>query len=244
MARDQVFSEPRTHIVDFVFDETVAAVFPDMIRRSVPGYELVVPMTGLLAARAVAGIDSPRIYDLGCSLGATTLAVLHALASLGMTVPDLSIVAVDNSAAMLDQARSTVRDPRVRFVESDVSTLPFEPARAVIMNWLLQFLPPEHRAPLLERIRGCLQDGGLLLLSEKVHADDDATEAFNRAAHEDFKRANGYSDLEISQKRTALEQVLITDTVESHVARLEAAGFREVHVWFRCLNWAAFAARA
>ena len=50
MKRDQVFRDPQQQIVDFVFDEKVAAAFTDMIRRSVPGYEVVVPMTGLLAA--------------------------------------------------------------------------------------------------------------------------------------------------------------------------------------------------
>lgn len=244
MTRDQVFSEPQTQIVDFVFDAAVASVFPDMIRRSVPGYELVVPMTGLLAARTVAGADAARIYDLGCSLGATTLAILRALDALGLAAPELTVIAVDNSPAMLEQARGTVTDPRVRFVEADITTLELLPARAITLNWVLQFLPPEARAPLLGRIRSSLQDGGLLLLSEKVHLDDPAAEAFNQAAHLDFKRANGYSDLEISQKRTALEQVLRTDTIETHVSRLEAAGFSEVHVWFRCLNWAAFAARA
>ncbi|MGE0624556.1 MAG: carboxy-S-adenosyl-L-methionine synthase CmoA [Pseudomonadales bacterium] len=244
MSRDRVFSEPRAQIVDFVFDEAVADVFPDMIRRSVPGYELIVPMTGLLAARAAAGVDQPRVYDLGCSLGATTLAVLHAAAALGMQAPDLSVVAVDNSPAMLDQARRTVTDPRVTFLEADVTTLPLEPARAVIMNWVLQFLAPHSRGPLLTRIRKSLQAGGVLLLAEKVHDDDPEAEAFNQAVHLDFKRANGYSELEISQKRTALEQVLLTDTIDAHVSRLQAAGFREVHVWFQCLNWAAFAARA
>ena len=59
MARDQVFSEPRSQIVDFAFDETVASVFPDMIRRSVPGYELVVPMTEL-ASRGVYEVELQR----------------------------------------------------------------------------------------------------------------------------------------------------------------------------------------
>jgi tRNA (cmo5U34)-methyltransferase len=215
-----------------------------MIRRSVPGYELVVPMTGLLAARTVTGTDAPRIYDLGCSLGATSLAILRALSALGTEAPELSILAVDNSPAMLAEARAAVRDERVRFVEADIVTLPLLPACAVTMNWVLQFLPPDVRPSLLARVHDALTPGGLLLLSEKVRDDDPDAESFNRAAHEDFKRANGYSDLEISQKRTALEQVLRPETIETHVSRLRAAGFAEVRVWFQCLNWAAFAARA
>lgn len=242
MTRDQVFSQPRTQIADFAFDETVANVFPDMIRRSVPGYELVVPMTGLLAARTMRDAAEPRIYDLGCSLGATTLAILKSLEALDIPAPDLRLMAVDNAAPMLEQARQAVTDPRVRFVQADILTLELETADVVILNWVLQFLPPEARLDLLCRIHGSLKPGGILLLSEKVQAEDAATEVFNSAAHLDFKRANGYSDLEISQKRTALEDVLITDTIEAHVARLTAAGFRLVRVWFQCLNWASFVA--
>ncbi len=243
MARDRVFHAPRPQIVDFAFDETVAEVFPDMIRRSVPGYELVVPMTGLLAARTLAGRSGARVYDLGCSLGATSLAVLHALAALEEDPPGLEIIAVDNAPAMLRRARSLVREERIRFLEADVQRLEFQEADVFTMNWLLQFLPPGSRADVLSRIRAALRPGGVLLISEKVRARDPETEAFHQAAHRDFKRANGYSALEISQKRTALEQVMIPDRVEDHLDRLRGAGFREVQVWFRCLNWAAFAAR-
>ena len=151
MNKDQVFSEPRNQIVDFAFDETVASVFPDMIRRSVPGYELVVPMTGLLAARALRDCAGCRAYDLGCSLGATTLAILKSLDALEVQKPDLEIVAVDNSAAMLEQARSAVTDARVTFIEADVRAFAVEDAGAVTMNWVLQFLPPEARAEVLRR---------------------------------------------------------------------------------------------
>ncbi len=241
-SRDRVFSEPRSQIVDFAFDETVASVFPDMIRRSVPGYELVVPMTGLLAARALRDSSSNRAYDLGCSLGATTLAILKALEALEVALPDLEIIAVDNSAAMLEQAVTAVTDPRVSFREADIRELAIEDAGAVTMNWVLQFLPPEARDQVLATIRAGLADGGVLLLSEKVRSADPAIEGFNDAAHLDFKRANGYSELEISQKRTALEEVMITDTIETHRARLEAAGFTRVQVWYQCLNWASFVA--
>ena len=242
MRKDQVYSEPRSQIVDFAFDETVASVFPDMIRRSVPGYELVVPMTGLLAARALRDGPSSRAYDLGCSLGATTLAILKSLEALQVHKPNLEIIAVDNSAAMLEQAKTAVTDPRVTFVDADVRAMTIEDAGAVTMNWVLQFLPPADRAEVLGAIRAGLSKGGVLLLSEKVRSGDPEVEAFNDAAHLDFKRANGYSELEISQKRSALEEVMITDTIEEHRARLEQAGFSQVQVWYQCLNWASFVA--
>jgi tRNA (cmo5U34)-methyltransferase len=240
MTKDEVFSEPRPQIVDFAFDETVAGVFPDMIRRSVPGYELVVPMTGLLVARQVAARSSALVYDLGCSLGATTAALLQSLEALGERVPELTVRAVDNSPAMIAGARKAVSDSRVEFIEADVRTLTIDPCQAITLNWVMQFLPPTDRLSLLKKIRMSLADDGILIVSEKVSFEDPETQSFSNAAHLDFKRANGYSELEISQKRTALEQVMITDTIDTHLSRFSEAGFDVARVWYQCLNWASF----
>ena len=75
--QDRLFAKSRAETIGFRFDENVVRVFPDMISRSVPGYELVVPMIGMLARRYA--LPGSKIYDLGCSLGAVSLA----MASLG-----------------------------------------------------------------------------------------------------------------------------------------------------------------
>lgn len=229
-SRDRLFDEPR-QLVDFAFDETVAAVFPDMIRRSVPGYDTVVGLTGLLAARHLG--DGGRCYDLGCSLGASTLAVLRAMGTKACEV-----IAVDSSAAMLDEARRLPEfDDRVEWVEADVREVGIDDAQVVILNYVLQFLPPGDRLPLLRRIRGGLRSDGVLIVSEKLAAGD-----YYDGLHLAFKRANGYSELEISQKRAALENVMRIDTEEAHLARFREAGFGAARVWFRCLNWGSFVA--
>jgi tRNA (cmo5U34)-methyltransferase len=230
---------PERRLVDFAFDDAVAAVFPDMIRRSVPGYETVIPITGLLAVRHLAtlpaGAAPPRIYDLGCSLGATTLAIVRQLGNA-----TAEIVAVDNSEAMIDRARAAIVDPRVNFRLADIREFELEPAAVILLNYVLQFVPPEDRVPLLEKIRAALLPGGLLIVSGKIRFEDPAEQAFHEAAHLDFKRANGYSELEISGKRTALENVMIVDSEPEHDRIFEAAGFTNVRKWYQCLNWASF----
>jgi tRNA (cmo5U34)-methyltransferase len=231
-SRDNVYREPRRQLVDFAFDASVAGVFPDMIRRSVPGYETVIPLSGLLAARYLQA-DS-RIYDLGCSLGATTLAVLD---QIGAT--NCEIIAIDNSSAMLERAQqSRTWDSRVTFLQSDVCDVEICDASVILMNYLLQFVEPDRRLPLLKTIRDGLRPGGALIFSEKIAGDDEFD-----SIHEDFKLANGYSDLEVSQKRSALEKVMVPDTLDGHRERLAAAGFDEVSIWFRCLNWVSLIAR-
>ncbi|HTO58357.1 MAG TPA: carboxy-S-adenosyl-L-methionine synthase CmoA [Pseudomonadales bacterium] len=233
--RDEVYRRPREQIVDFVFDDAVAAAFSDMIRRSVPGYETVVPLSGLIAARhARAG---SVCYDLGCSLGATAIAIARQL-----TVPNCRIVAVDNSSAMLERAKSLHDEPRIDWVCADLRDVAFDMASAVTMNYTLQFVPSEDRLPLLARIRRALDPDGVLIVSEKVQFADAAEHDYFDATHAAYKRANGYSELEVAQKRAALEQVLIPDRIEDHEARFRAAGFTRSRIWFRCLNWVSFAA--
>jgi len=235
---DRLFADPARQLVDFAFDDAVAAVFPDMIRRSVPGYETVIPLTGLMAARhAARGDQAGRvIYDLGCSLGATTLAVLRQLGER-----PARLVAVDNAPSMIERARLAISDPRVRFELADILSLAFEPASVVLLNYVLQFVPPDQRRALLERLHAALAPDGLLIVSGKIRFEDPVEQAFHEGAHLDFKRANGYSELEISGKRSALENVMIVDTEAEHRRLFAGAGFRTVHKWYQCLNWASFA---
>ena len=82
--KDDIFDSGILKTEDFVFDERVVRVFPDMINRSVPGYALVVPMTGMLARRYAQ--DQTNLYDLGCSLGAVSLAMRSAVRSQGTRI--------------------------------------------------------------------------------------------------------------------------------------------------------------
>jgi tRNA (cmo5U34)-methyltransferase len=233
--RDEVYSTPQRQIVDFAFTSEVAAVFPDMIRRSVPGYETVIPLTGLIAARHLG--DGGTAYDLGCSLGATSQALLACT-----TAPNVEVIGIDKSAPMIDGANRANTDPRARFVEQDINDVDVAGAQVVILNFVLQFIDPGRRDALMQRLCAAMGDGGLLVLSEKVRNPDAALQAFYDTTHLAWKRANGYSDLEINQKRTALEKVMLVDTEEGHHKRLSAAGFARHQQWYRCMNWVSFLA--
>ena len=233
--RDTVFAEQQEMIVDFAFDEKVAGVFPDMIRRSVPGYDAVIPLLGVFAQRFVQA--NTTIYDLGCSLGAATLAVRRRI-----TQPGCRIIAVDNAPAMIEQCQQHVTADSattpVEVVCNDILDVDIEAASLVVMNFTLQFIPPEQRLPLLQKIHAGLCPGGALVITDKIVFADAAQQQAMDALHTEFKRANGYSDLEISQKRSALEKVLIADTLADHHQRLQQAGFAQAYTWFQCFNFA------
>lgn len=238
-SRDTLFADPLAGTPAFRFDSDVARVFPDMIERSVPGYATVVALSGMLAARhAVAG---SALYDLGCSLGASTLAMRRQL-----RVPGCRIVAVDNAQPMLDRCRELIAaddgDTPVELRLADVRDVGIEDASMVVLNWTLQFVPVADRAALLAGIARGLRRGGVLVLSEKIRFEDPALDALNGELHHQFKRANGYSALEVAQKRSALENVLVPETLAVHRARCLDAGFASCDVWFQCFNFASLIA--
>jgi len=237
--RDKLYQDPEQPTTGFVFDRQVAQVFPDMIRRSVPGYATVINMVSVLAARYVQ--PGSVCYDLGCSLGASSLAL-----GQGISVPECRILAVDNSPDMLEQARQQPQFRQsatpIEWVCADIREVPIENASMVILNFTLQFVPPVDRLPLLRRIHQGLRPGGLLLLSEKISFEDPEQERLQTEMHHAFKRANGYNELEISRKRSALENVLIPETLASHRTRLREAGFSRTDLWFQCFNFVSLVA--
>jgi tRNA (cmo5U34)-methyltransferase len=236
---DKIYANPHQNLADFCFDDQVARVFPDMIKRSVPGYSHIIGTIGILAERYAQ--PNSRIYDLGSSLGAATLAMRHRVCA-----PGVSIIAVDNSAAML--ARSTdfldLEDSPipVETLCADVTQLDIENCSFAVLNFTLQFVHLEQRLDTIKRIYAGLLPGGALVLSEKLAFDDAEHEALLIKHHHDFKRANGYSDLEIGQKRQAIERVLIPETAQDHIQRLQQAGFGQVSQWFQSFNFASFIA--
>jgi tRNA (cmo5U34)-methyltransferase len=238
--QDEIYASALNEIIDFDFDEKVAEVFPDMIQRSVPGYATMISTIGVLAAKYAQ--SNSRCYDLGCSLGAVSLAMRHRI-----TQPGCSIIAVDNSVAMVERGLELLASDRsskvpVEMVCADIQNVEIVDASVVVLNFTLQFIPPDERLALITRIYQGLKPGGVLILSEKMAFDDQTKQDFHAEAHHAFKRANGYSDLEISQKRTALERVMIPESLNCHKQRLQQAGFPMSEVWFQCFNFASMAA--
>lgn len=227
--RDQIFAQTQ-QVVDFAFTAAVADVFPDMVRRSVPGYETVISQLGVLA-RYYAQADS-TIYDLGCSLGAATLAM-----ATQVRQPGVQYICVDNSEAMIQRCEQRLQRqlPVASFqtLVEDICQVPMQRASIVVLNFTLQFIQPAARQALIERIYHALLPGGVLILSEKIKCAEADQQALMTELYLEFKRANGYSELEISQKRSALENVLIPDTLTIHHERLQRAGFSQSLVWFQ-----------
>lgn len=230
--RDTLYDSPQSP-VDFAFDERTVAVFPDMIHRSIPGYAALLQMTAAIAGEFLQ--DGDHVYDLGCSLGGVSLAIKR--------VVDVSVQmsAVDLSAAMTARLREFVEGAGIagmEVIQADITTLPLQASRLIVLNFVLQFIAPEARDALLARIYRALPAGGALLIAEKTRPEKDC----ERLWHEAFKRAQGYSQLAVAQKRESLENVMKTDLATQVEVRLHQAGFAQVIPYYQGFAFKAWVA--
>jgi tRNA (cmo5U34)-methyltransferase len=241
MSKDQIYANSDNGDRPFRFNAAVAGVFPGMLRRTIPGYAASIEAISSLAARYVSA--GSTCYDLGCSLGAATLAM-----RAGINASGCQIIAVDNAAAMVERCRDIVatdsgqHQTSVDVRQANIQDTLIENASMVVMNYTLQFLDVSARDEIVQRIYDGLLPGGLFLLSEKVIDEDPHMEDLLVDLHHEHKRRNDYSQLEISRKRAALENVLLPESVAVHRARLQTAGFAHSAVWLRYFNFVSIVA--
>lgn len=239
MARDILYQKLKSPLLPFEFDEQVARVFNDMLHRSIPFYAEIIGRQVQLIERFYQ--PETVIYDLGCSNGNLGMGLIQQMADR-----PFQMVAVDNSAPMLKafQERLTglAKGRQITLRCEDIGRTRIDNASVVVLNFTLQFIPPRDRNALIGRIHEGLKPGGVLLFCEKITHVDSVMAELQQAIYYVFKRENGYSDLEISQKREALEKVLIPESLGSHLGRLKQAGFSSVDVWLKWFNFAALIA--
>lgn len=234
MKKDKIFAKELIKVKPFKFDENVVKVFPDMISRSVPGYDLIIHMIESITLTYVQ--ENSNCYDLGCSLGASTLSMMH-----GIDKKDCKIFAIDNSYPMIKKCKSYLdlyhSPAEINVICADIQDIEIENASVVVMNFTLQFIAPEYRQNIIQKIFDGMKPGGVLILSEKISFEDQEMQQLNDNLHLNFKKQQGYSNLEISQKRSSLENVLIRDTLDQQKSRILQAGFSTFEMWFRCYNF-------
>lgn len=233
--RDRYFAEPMKEIKPFVFDDGVAEVFDDMVSRSVPFYhEIHRIIKDLLSYKFK---DGDTVYDLGCST-ATTIELM----SKHLWDKQAKFVGVDSSSAMIQKAKEKLENlwHSYELITADIEDVEIKNAGMVVMNYTLQFIDKERRPKLLKKIHDGLRPGGLFVFSEKIDSEDQDIHNLLTTLYYDFKKRQGYSELEIAQKREALERVLVPHTPETQIELLKQAGFIKTSMIFRWYNFACF----
>lgn len=238
--RDELFKEPGSGKIPFEFNEQVAAVFDDMAERSVPFYREVLRMTAELARDFYR--PQTQIYDLGCSTAAL-LPALHEQFGTG----EFYYTGIDSSAPMIERAQKrrwqlARTAAKIELLVADITAVEFPRASVFVSNYTFQFLKPLARQALLRRIYHSLTDNGCLILSEKCLEDSADVSRLYADHYHALKLRNGYSALEIAEKREALENVLIPFRVSENIEMLRGAGFNPVSIFFKCYGFTSFLA--
>jgi len=238
--KDEVFSKPGERSSDFTFNAEVAAVFDDMLVRSVPHYLEQQALIQEIARKFF--LPGTRAYDLGCSTGTTLIRLADTLG------PDASLVGVDNSEPMLAKARENLRDAGVQNqvdlicadLNEDLTNASFENASVATLCWTLQFIRPLRRDAVVRWIFDGMVEGGALICCEKVLTNSSDMNRYFIDFYYDFKRRNGYSEEEILKKREALENVLVPYRTDENFELFRRSGFRIVETFFQWYNFAGF----
>jgi len=235
---DRYFQKPRANVSPFRFDREVAFVFDDMVARSVPFYR----QTNELIANIITNKKSlqPVIVDLGCSTGTLLCLINEKLSHLENDFSQASFYGLDQSKDMLLLAQKKINEKNIKnvtLVHDDLQTAILPNADFVIMNYTLQFTAIEERLQILEKIYQAIKPGGIFILSEKIKSHDPNKELLLTQLYYEFKRKNGYTNLEISQKQAALQGVLLPITPAEQILLLARAGFENTDIIFRYLNF-------
>lgn len=237
--KDRVFEHDK-HVTDFVFDQKVASVFDDMLKRSVPFYT----EAQMMALRLASNFVQPKtnIFDLGCSTG-------NVIKELAQMISDSSVrfVGIDNSQSMLMQAEKKLSSlnsaDRIEFRNSDLSgEVDIQNGSVVIMNYTLQFVRPLCRELLVQKIYDGLCENGCFILTEKVLGNDSLFNRLYIQLYYEYKKQQGYSEKEIAKKREALENILIPYRIDENIDLLKKCGFSSIDIFYKWYNFAGFIA--
>jgi tRNA (cmo5U34)-methyltransferase len=231
---DKVFKKSITK--QFEFDEEVASVFDDMLNRSVPFYKEMQRLSINFATNFLE--ENDYVYDLGCSTASTLIELSK------HSECKLNLIGIDNSQAMLDRASSKAKAFGVdlSLINADLHDADYIDAKLILSNYTLQFIRPLQREKLVKKIYDSLEDDGIFIFSEKVISSNSKLNKQSIDEYYEFKKTQGYSEFEISQKREALENVLIPYTEEENKKMILDAGFSSCETIFKWVNFATFIA--
>ena len=232
--KDNIFQEENSP-KKFEFNSEVAEVFDDMLGRSVPLYRECQDLTVSWCKRLTT--PDKYIYDLGCSTGSLLL-----LLSESIPVDHrIHLIGIDSSAEMIKKAKIKLHNSpnTVEFIEANLDgSFSFNSSCAIVMNYTLQFIPTENRAAILNKIYDALISGGGFILNEKVVSEEAILDETFIEMHHNFKKNQGYSNMEISKKRDALENILIPLKLSKTIKLVREAGFSIVDTFFKWNNFA------
>jgi tRNA (cmo5U34)-methyltransferase len=166
------------------------------------------------------------------------------LLKINQKSPFVKLEGIDSAESMIKKAKEKANAYEVAMDlhVADAFEYDFKMKNIIVCNYLLQFIRPIHRAKLVQKIYESLDTKGLFICSEKVVFEDKVFDKKIIDLYYAYKQNQGYSKTEISQKREALENVLIPYTIKENIKMFTEAGFASVQTLFQWGNFVTFVA--
>lgn len=233
--KDKVFTKEISK--KFEFDEAVASVFDDMLSRSVPFYDVVQKL--IIDIILTHQEDNKKVLDLGVSTAKLLLELKNKMSS------NMVLKGIDNSQAMLTRAENKCKafGADIELELADMLSYKYNNEDIIIANYTLQFIRPIQRLELVKKIYDGMNDESIFIFSEKVVFNNKKLDKDLIDIYYEYKKEQGYSEYEISQKREALENILIPFTIEENIKMCIDAGFSSIDTIFQWGNFVTFIAR-
>lgn len=229
------------------FDEYVTDCFEDMLERSIPQYSVMRKSVSKLSNAIVSSNKNTdiNILDIGCSDG---LMIKSLKENIDCLNKNITYTGIDVSEPMLKKAKHRFLDEilnrTVQIYNCDLRTdFPSGNYDLITSCLSIQFTPIEYRQHIIQNVYNSLnQSNGVFIMVEKVLGNTDSLNRLFIDTYYDMKRENGYSDEQIERKRLSLEGVLVPVTNSWNIELLKQAGFRQVDVFWRWMNFVGYIA--
>ena len=221
------------------FNESVTAVFENMLERSIPQYDTMRELVYRIGANFIR--PDTTIQDIGCSNGLSIQKFVEAYKEQN------KFLLCDVSAPMLRECRKRyskeIESGCMQVADYDIKNgIMAEPSSLILSILTLQFTPIEYRQQIITSIYNTLNKGGALILVEKMLGADAQIDNMLVQEYYKLKGENQYTQEQIAAKRKSLEGVLVPVTAKWNIDLLRTAGFSHIECFWRCLNFAGFVA--
>jgi len=218
------------------FKAEEAGRYDDVIRKRVPLYNEI--QTLMVSLLPFSKKEYPRVLDLGCGTGGTSVALLKEF-------PLARVTGIDSSSDMLAVAAARVKQTtwRIDFICQDMNH-PLPPAEsgfdAIISAFSLHYLNEQEKKDIFRRCRDVLKPGGMLIDAEAVMSPSATVYQLYMEKWKDFQRSNGFSEDEIGAHMLKFIRGVKPLTVERQVEMMKNTGFIDVECYLKYMNWAVF----
>lgn len=222
---------------EWEFDDEVADSFDSHVKKSIPFYDELQRMVGEISEYFVK--KGSVVYDLGSSTGKT----LARLGQIHKNKEGVQLIGYELNEEMIDKADDKIHSDKVRFINKDIKDANFSPEPDFVTSLMtFHFLTLNNRRRVLNRIYDSMNEGGALLMVEKVHAENSKFEDMWLELYWDFKTRMDLTPGQILQKAGSIRGVLDPLTIQENIDLLHQAGFEKAETFFQWYNWVGFLA--